>query len=352
MKHAIVFLYFLASSAFLFAEKVKLMPEVVELLQEAPKLAQNLRSFDTLCMEFTTERHVNGKWKLETSTQILVDFKKDLIRIKEVQEADKRNKRSYRERVSNYRTAKETTLCGDLDNEEDNIFFPKKLDEAILSKHRVSGNCLPGIGHFVGSGFFFLFDSFASPMRFRNLLEIIQDPAYQNSGDVTIKQLGSNTALIKISYRHFFIDLSKGMTFKYVDRYNDKNGVEREQETVEVTRFTFKDGRLFPTDIFCKEKDVPPYRQKVNMKSLRIDQLLSPSDFAVKIYPGTRVRDEIENKNYIAGQEMSSADFEELEAQLKNLADEVRKSETKAKNETQAKMKEEANREQQEKEKH
>jgi hypothetical protein len=339
MKHIIVFLYFLASSTFLYAEEAKLMPEVVELLRDAPKLAQNLRRFDMLSMEITEEELVDGKWKLIESKKVLADFRRDIMRVKKVEENDKSSMRRYSDWTSNSQSGKETYLYADLDKKENNIVFPEKINEAYASiyaqKNTVSGICNDRLWRFfMGGGFFFFFDSSAD--RERTLLEIIQDPAYQNKGTFKIKRLDPNTTIVDFGVCRYFFDLSKGMPFKYVDRLSKIKDTLKDF-SMEVTEFTLKDGRLFPTAILYRREGKPISRQKINPKTLKIDQPLSPSDFAVKIYPGTRVRDEIENKEYIAGQEMSSADIKELERQIINLVGEVQKHREKSKNEAKAK---------------
>jgi hypothetical protein len=350
MKYVIVSLYFLASSALLYAEEAKLMPEVVKLFQDAPKLAQNLRRFETLSMEYTEEGFVDGKWELFGAQTIVADFRKDILKVKSVREEKDsagRRYRTYGEIVESFQTGKRISIHADLDEGENNIFFPRKLKQpyAKISPLLASpyGICNSGIAYF-SNNFFLYFDS-KLPMRYRTLLETIQDPAEQKAKRVKIKQLTPNTAIVDIG-SEYFIDLSKGMPYKYVSRYIDTENGPPKEKSIEVTEFTLKDGRLFPTAILYTENGNPLSRQKVNPKTLKIDHLISPSDFAVKIYPGTLVRDEIENKEYIAGREMTSADYKELERQLKDLADEVRKSDEKAK------KGQEANREQQEKEKH
>jgi hypothetical protein len=331
----------LASSALLYAEEVKLLPEVVQLFQDAPKLKQNLRRFDTLGMEVTEEIFEDGKWNLRWTERYTNDRRKNLLRTKSVLPRNARQMHNYMDSVRSQ--DKFDRLLARLYDTEKDPFEPERLSEAsmgIYNPHEFDGPNSSDLAFtmFPGTGAHFEWLYSNGDRKGRTLLEILQDKEYQDGRRLKIKPQGTGLVVVQIEEDgQYYIDLSKGMPVKYAQLLAKEDGSLEEYRTYEVTEFMLKDGWFFPITILTTEKGVSILRQKINPKTLEINKLLSPNDFAVKIYPGTRIHDFIENKEYIAGQEMTSANIKELETQLKNFAEEVRKSREKSKSEAKEK---------------
>jgi hypothetical protein len=290
-------------------------------------------------MEITEERFEDGKWKLTWSKKINVDLRKDQLKAKTIYE--NKPHRIYEDRA--IFPDKMIRLTADLEDAEKDLFAPKRL-------LRAHAYVAPNIGRikvaewdtelptmsFSNANFRWFYNP--GYAKAQSLLEILQEPTFQNERWMKIKPQGEGLVLVQINtICRYYIDLAKGMPIKYVDIIGKEDGTIEENCSIEVTEFTLKNGWLFPTGILLTRNGKPETRQIIDPKTLKINELFSAKDFVVTVYPGTRVCDDLEKKEYIAGQKMTSANIKELETQLKNFAEEVRKSREKSKSETKEK---------------
>ena len=307
----------------------------MKLFQDAPLLKQNLRRFETLSMQITEERFEDGKWKLKWTKKIKVDLKEDSLKSKAIYENDGGGQRTYEDWV--IFPDKEIRFSAHISDLERDPFSPTELSKShafvnpnVGRTGALSGGLiLPAISY-AKAYFPWLYGPGDS--KNRSLLDVLFDPGYQDERWMKIKVLDENLIFIQIdSHSQYSIDRREGMPNKYIALSKQEDGTIKEDYIMEVTDFTPKNGWLFPTSILVKKDGKPYSRQKIDPSTLEINKPLTPKDFTVKFFPGTRIVDNINNKEYIAGQFMTSADIKELETQLKALVEKAKTDTNKGK---------------------
>jgi hypothetical protein len=145
---------------------------------------------------------------------------------------------------------------------------------------------------------------------------------------VTIQERkDKNEIELEIEHSVFIIDKKRGVISKKISRSWGKNEDVYESDIIVAENYISKNGWMFPLQFryysapMDGENAKSQRRIVIEKESLEINKKYPLSDFLVKIPAGTRVRDNINNLEFRAGQETRSLDAELIEKQLLQLVE-------------------------------
>jgi hypothetical protein len=286
------------------------------LFQEIPLLKQYLRPFETISLHVVSEERAKGatSWSLEEEKTVRWNpgsqmfwwksfMPKQMTR--NVSVFSKNQQMSYIGEVlsSDSKTEESTSWIrpyGAIQTAPSNIFLSSRLD------------------------FIWFFYDFHIPSGSDIVTSsLLSDSEFLNSK--IIKMDDPTVICIRVHDRkRMLINRNTGMITKILWG-NEKDGKFTEDSSMEVIEFATVAGWQFPVTIL-KKSSAGESRQRIDVKSLKINEPLSASDFVVTIPSGTQVIDHIKGTSYVTGRPITSADIADIETQLRALVKKAQES--------------------------
>jgi hypothetical protein len=292
------------------------------LFQEIPLLKQNLRPFETIslhvvCEErakeavsWTLEEEKTVRWNLKTQSFWWKCFKPKQ-KTRYISVFNRNRQMSYIGNVLPSASKTEDPASwirpyGVIQVAPDDIFSTSRLD------------------------FVWFFYDFHIPIGTSDIIPapLLTDREFLNSK--IIKTDDPTVICIRIhELKRMLINRNTGMITKIIWG-REENGKFTEGSSMEVTEFASVSGWYFPISILTKSSE-GERRQRIDVKSLKINEPLPASDFVVTIPSGTQILDHIKGATYVTGRPITSADISDIETQLRSLVKKAQDN-TKTKN--------------------